>query len=125
MMTTITSVVTVAERIRGMIVDTRNLLLGMQENIEFNINQLIAELEKSNRTDKDDQIKELEQQLTEFHTFSEETIKSFNDHVSHAAADLARIPDLDGINHICKIDVAVGRDYTNRLIELYKKLAQF
>lgn len=118
-------VVTAAERIRSITVDARNLLLGMQENIEFNINQLIAELERSNRENKNDQIEELQQQLAKFNAFSAETIKAFNDRVSRAAADLARIPDLDGIDHICRINVSVGCDYTNRLIELYKKLAQF
>lgn len=117
-------VITASELSRNLLIDIRDLLQKMQTNIEFNISQVIAVLEESDLKTKADQINELQQQLIELKKFSEETIKRHNDRISLATVDLAAIPDIHGIDHICKVDIAVARDFTNRLITIYKKFAQ-
>ena len=116
-------VTTATERSRQIMIDIQDLLQNMQSNIVFNLTQLIGELNNSKNPDKEKLVASLTQTLSEFQDSCAEVNKKASNRVNDITMDLAAIPDIHGIDHICSIDFDVCKNYTYMLISLYDKVS--
>ena len=104
--------------------EMREHLHNMEDAITFDFRQLITKLEQSGDPEKDAKIKDLQERFDDFIRRAGKADEKMAEESTSLIEEIASLPDLNGIDHMCHVDVDLCIDLLKKLISIWRMIAK-